>query len=272
MAEITGISWADATHNEWLGCTEVSPGCERCYARHLVQNRFHRTKWGKGENRILTSEANRRKPYGWDRKAAAEGRRWRVFCSSLSDVFDEEVHDDWRYELFAKIWKTPNLDWLLLTKRMRKMYRWARHHRYELPPNIWWGVSAEDQARANNRLPDLAAMREFVGPDAVLFMSAEPLLGPIRLADVPWYGGFGAKDISWAVVGGESDDMGEARPMEEQWAVDLLDEAGGYGMSEHFKQLGHVLAAKQGATGKGKDPAEWHPRLRVQNFPVRLAA
>ena len=120
MSENTPIEWTTHTFNGWIGCTEISQGCERCYAKTLMETRLHKVKWGAGMPRMRTSEANWRLPLKWNANAAkfaAEngGLRQQVFCSSLADVFDNEVPDQWREDVFQLIAGTPNLDWQLLT-------------------------------------------------------------------------------------------------------------------------------------------------------------
>src|SRR4051794_39389208 len=130
MAEITGIGWTDRTHNPWIGCTRISPGCDLCYAA---------TEWGEGGRRqrvVWGGARSRTKTHkdvpGWDRDAAKAGERHRVFCASLADVFDNHhsIEPEWRADLWALIDRCRNLDWLLLTKRPQNV-------RKMLPPS--WG-------------------------------------------------------------------------------------------------------------------------------------
>lgn len=263
MGEGSHISWTDNTFNYWIGCTKVSAGCDNCYAEREQDLRYGRAKWGKGNERYLTSEANRRTPFKWERQAVAEGRRIRVFTASLSDVFDEEVSDEWRDGLFDIIRATPHLDWLVLTKRLAKMLRYTYDVQFgrtsspqkRMPPNIWWGCSVEDQATANQRIPELLKMRQFVG-DAPLWLSVEPLIGPINVELIsrtpgaaseeiteeddalgPIFGGAGG--IDWVVVGGESGP--NARPMHPDWPRSLRDQCVAAGVAFHFKQLGEWI-------------------------------
>src|ERR1700676_906243 len=122
MAEKTGISWADCTQNFWIGCTRVSPACDFCYAARDNERRGWVPGWGSGVPRHRTKTWG--EPLKWNRKAALTGYRPRVFCSSLSDFFDNEVDPQWRVEAWAVIRATTNLRWMILTKRIgnaRKM-------------------------------------------------------------------------------------------------------------------------------------------------------
>lgn len=190
MGENSKIEWCDATFNPWIGCTKVSAACDHCYAEPMATNRLG-VAWGPGAPRRRTAASTWKQPLAWNRKAAKEGRRMRVFCASLADVFDAEVPDDWRDDLFALIAATPHLDWLLLTKRTKVM----RDYVAALPkrrdtmdchagldwcdwplPNVWLGTTVENQAMANLRVPlllDTPAVRRF--------LSMEPLLGPVDL-------------------------------------------------------------------------------------------
>ncbi|MHC2298195.1 DUF5131 family protein [Rhizobium mongolense] len=196
MADETLISWADMTFNPWVGCTRVSPACDGCYAAHLMETRMGRVQWGGpgigAGTRELTSVSNWRKPKTWNKKASAEGKRPFVFCSSLADVFDNEVPSEWRLDLFDLIRATPNLIWLLLTKRPQNIVKLfdeaciggellggeslADHW----PRNAAIGTTVEDQQRADINVPALLAAKAALSP-AFAFLSCEPLLGPINL-------------------------------------------------------------------------------------------
>ena len=127
MADQTNISWADMTFNPVIGCARVSPACDGCYAAHMMETRFGRVTWGgpgKGVGtRVRTSPANWRKPLAWNRASAASGTRPFVFCASLADVFDNQWQKEWRRDLFDLIGATPNLIWLLLTKRPQNIIK-----------------------------------------------------------------------------------------------------------------------------------------------------
>jgi protein gp37 len=123
MSANSKIEWTDHTFNPWEGCQKVGPGCDNCYAeaRNARFGGGQAVNWGPGAPRRRTSIANWQKPLAWNRAHAAflaeHGRRQRVFCASLADVFDNAVDPAWRADLFQLIEATPELDWLLLTKR-----------------------------------------------------------------------------------------------------------------------------------------------------------
>lgn len=201
MGDTTNISWADKTFNKWIGCTKkmlddgtLSEECRNCYAEDMMDKRYGRVKWGKGQPRTLTSEHNQNDPHRWQRKAVEEGNRPRVFCSSLSDVFDPEVPIEWQAELLQTIEDTPNLDWLILTKRPEEImgdpfdgHRGILERVIELdgpgkkladfwfnnapPKNVWLGTTAGTQKSAEERIPKLLSV-----PAYVRFLSIEPLL------------------------------------------------------------------------------------------------
>jgi protein gp37 len=128
MGENSAIQWTDHTMNFWIGCTAVSPACDHCYAQTLSE-RYGWAKWGAGMPRYRTRDWST--PAAWNRKAAKLGLRYRVFSNSLSDFFDVEVPDTWRNDAMVVIEATPNLDWLLLTKRP-KVARWYFERRGEV--------------------------------------------------------------------------------------------------------------------------------------------
>lgn len=187
MAENTAIEWCDHTFNPWEGCQKVGPGCDHCYAetRNARFSGGTATNWGPKAPRRRTSVSNWRKPLRWQTDGAAlrakHGRRQRVFCASLADVFDNAVDPVWRADLFELIRATPDLDWLLLTKRIGNVadmlpvpFDFER-----LYPNVWLGATIVNQAEADRDVPKLLAT-----PARVRFLSMEPLLGPVNLE--PW--------------------------------------------------------------------------------------
>lgn len=203
MTEDTKISWCDSTFNPWIGCSKVGPGCDNCYAESMMDHRLHVAKWGPGNPRTRTSEKNWRDPLKWEREHeqffAEHGRRRRVFCSSLADVFDNEVDPKWRSDLFDLIDATPHLDWLLLTKRIGNVRymipdRWS----ISLPPHVWLGITVVNQEEADRDVYKLLTIKAHTR-----FLSMEPLLGDIDMAQA-----HKSKEhlprIDWGIVGTES--------------------------------------------------------------------
>jgi protein gp37 len=246
MAEDTEIAWCDSTFNPWIGCTKVGPGCDNCYAEADFDLRKHRAKWGPGNPRSRTSPANWKKPLQWDRQHeqffAEQGRRRRVFCASLADVFDNEVPEQWRADLFALIDQTPNLDWLLLTKRIGNVGRmipdwWS----VTMPPNVWLGATVVNQEEADRDIPKLLQVKA-----RVRWLSMEPLLGPVDLRQAHM-AAVRLPRVDWVVVGGESGP--NARPMHGSWAYDLHDQCESAGVPFLFKQWGEWVNAGAQAFG-----------------------
>ena len=287
MAENSAIEWTDHTFNPWIGCTKVSPGCDHCYAEQRMDKRLHTVTWGPGQPRKRTSAANWRQPIKWNSEpfiqcAACSWRgprsnffqigprggqhtmcpscacsdwtpaRQRVFCASLADVFDNEVDPAWRDDLFALINATPNLDWLLLTKRIGNVPAMLATTVGWLPKNVWLGITVVNQAEADRDIPKLLQV-----PAAKRFLSMEPLLGRVDLTHIPVGGGHGHHEldpiitanvlqrapafpplpqIDWVIVGGESGP--NARPMHPDWARSLRDQCTAAGVPFLFKQWG----------------------------------
>jgi protein gp37 len=125
--ENSKIEWTDHTFNPWIGCQHVSPGCDHCYAEAMMDHRYGKVEWGPHALRKWTSEENWRNPLKWNADARAfkreHGRRMRVFCASLADVFDNQVPTKWRQDLFALIRQYRRLDWLMLTKRPQNILK-----------------------------------------------------------------------------------------------------------------------------------------------------
>lgn len=197
MGEITKIEWCDHTFNGWIGCTKVSPACDGCYAENLMANRYKRVEWGAGEDRARTSTGNWRKPIAWNKAAQIARTRPFVFCSSLADVFDNEVDEKWRYDLMNLIEATPQLIWLLLTKRIgnvMKMTDPSRGNRM-LPRNAAIGATIANQPEYDRDRMKLWEVKESLAP-MFTFGSYEPLLGRVILDKY-------APD--WIITGGETD-------------------------------------------------------------------
>lgn len=266
MAETTEISWAHSTFNPWIGCTKVSPGCDNCYAKTLMDDRYGRVKWGAGEARSLTKTWG--EPRKWNRLAAASGKPWRVFCASLADVFDNEVSDQWRYDLGVLISETPHLTWMLLTKRIGLAGAALADFGWDLfPENVWLGITVVNQEEANRDIPKLLRI-----PATVRWLSCEPLLGPIDLSEFHPFRAHRYCDnalkvargilnggVEWIIVGGESGKS--ARPVSPEWVSHIRDQCEMAKVPFHFKQWG---GASPKANGHLLDGAEHRA------FPVHL--
>lgn len=236
MAMNSKIEWCDHTFNPWIGCTKVSPACDNCYAEALMDTRYGRVTWGAGEDRSRTAPSTWRQPRKWNRDARESGKPVFVFCSSLADVFDNEVDERWRFDLFKLIEETPHLTWLLLTKRIGNVKRMTdpmRGYRI-LPPNVAIGATMANQEEYDRDRMKLDEVKLFANV-RFTFGSFEPLLGPVILDK-------NAPD--WIIVGGESGP--NARPMNLDWARSLRRQSADLGRVFNFKQVGGRGADKGG--------------------------
>jgi protein gp37 len=226
MAVNSKIEWTDHTFNPWVGCTKVSPGCDNCYAE-AWSKRSGLVRWGKNPRR-RTSESYWRAPIKWNAAADAffgkHGRRQRVFCASLADVFDNKANKQWRLELFQLIRRCDQLDWLLLTKRPQNMKRMLPGDWENGYPNVWLGTTAEDQHHYDQRWPLLRAV-----PAVIRFISYEPAIGPLRLLEAGVL-------PDWLISGGESG--ANARPLKPSWVRDILADCERLGVAPFHKQWG----------------------------------
>ena len=277
MADNTAIEWADRTWNPLLGCERVSDGCTACYAINtatiragnphpkvaaafegLTERRDGRLDWT-GRINLLPDRLNQ--PLSWKKPA-------KVFVNSQSDLFHKDVPLSFIEQVFAVMARTPQHTYQLLTKRHARMSSILRKPTFRDSiaaivgadigwplPNLWLGVSVEDQHWADVRIPALLDT-----PATVRWLSCEPLLGPVDLSkyldrmepagtewradvgNIAWY----RPSIGWTVVGGESGP--KARPMHPQWARDLRDQCVTAGVPFFFKQWGQYRP--------GGDPAQ----------------
>jgi protein gp37 len=305
MADHTKISWADATWNVITGCSVHSAGCTNCYAMRLAGTRLkhdpsrigltRRSKAGPvwtGEVRF--NEKWLLQPFRWKRPRT-------IFVCAHADLFHEDVPDEWIDRVFAVMALCPQHTFQVLTKRSVRMQayctsRFESEHGimmledaicaidgfgsdaggdpYQPFPNVWLGVSVEDQRAAEKRIPDL-----LFTPAAVRWISAEPLLGPVNLTrlSIPVNGHLSAltgnwsswpirhtrdgavlcmmKDtakLDWVVCGGESGP--DARPMHPDWARSLRDQCAAAGVMFHFKQWGNYAPGE--VAGEYLDPCK----------------
>lgn len=267
MSDNSKIPWTDATWGPTLGCLKASTGCESCYAIRTAYRQEHAFK--RQEYRGLTKKLQDGS-LNWTGHVNLIGDRldqplrWkkprRIFVDSQSDLFHEKVPSRFVEAVFVRMMAAPQHTFQLLTKRPDRMQQWfakkadpikmmwaakdllgAQNLRTSWPiPNLWLGVSVENQTAADERIPLLLQTQA-----AVRFVSAEPLLGPVDLAE--WLGdadcSAGAdlgyrqwvgRGIDWVIVGSESGP--HARPMDEQWVRDLRDQVVAAGAAFFYKQ------------------------------------
>ena len=344
MASTSNIEWTDTTWNPVVGCSKVSPGCAHCYAetmaarlrgmaladiaagrdpgrkRHYIEAIDDKGRW---TGKMIPAPEALADPLGWRKPR-------RVFVNSMSDLFHEDVPDEFIDRVFAVMYQAQWHTYQVLTKRAERMHRYmtapgravaigtaAFKLASEMSPEktsiltngdfvddvqagwpirqVWLGVSAEDQQRADERVPWLLKT-----PAAVRFVSAEPLLGAIDLDSGPRGGPprylsvevdhNEDRMLDWIIVGGESGPG--ARPCDIEWIRSIVGQCKAAGVACFVKQLGSkpkmLLAACREARNagltdpsleplhqidkKGGDPAEWPEDLRVREFPQEAAA
>jgi protein gp37 len=284
VGEQSKIEWTDHTFNPWVGCTKVSPGCDHCYAEGWAK-RSGLVSWGADRRR--TSAENWAKPLRWERMGARAGVRKRVFCASLADVFDNQVPDHWRDDLWLLIANTPHLDWLLLTKRIGNVKGMLPPDWGAGWPNVWLGASVVNQHEADRDIVKLLCT-----PARIHFLSCEPLLGSIDLKRLVM-GKFEASNLSvsgfgpikevnltlnalkgapsikipaidWVIAGGESGH--HAREMEWDWPRKLRAQCAEAGVAFFMKQL------SEASRSWFKDFEAFPDDLQVRQWPLPRCA
>jgi protein gp37 len=275
MGTRTTIAWTDATWSPVSGCTRVSEGCEHCYIARTPPLRMVGRKWdgdGIGSTTgVMLHPERMGVPLGWRKPR-------RIFVCSLADLFHDAVPDAFIAKVWATMSLTPQHTFQVLTKRparMRSLLDSARfwsmvsltsaarggnelHHDVRMLDNVWLGVSAETQEWANRRIPILLDT-----PASVRWVSAEPLLGPIDLANCAgidalerdWLGSPGGEGtgaphplLSWVVCGGESGPG--ARPMYPDWARSLRDQCVDAKIPFLYKQWGEWTPTGERGIGR----------------------
>ena len=271
----TGIEWTDETWNPTTGCTKVSAGCKNCYAERVFRRWYKDRKFGD----VQLHPDRLDYPLRWRKPRM-------VFVDSMSDLFHEAVPDEFIYRTFAAMALAPGHAFQVLTKRPERMEA-LLSHRYlpgamwdayilagglgpiDVPwplPNVWLGVSVEDQESANVRVPTLIRV-----PAALRFVSCEPLLGPVGIEQwagsepVPW------SLLDWVICGGESGP--KARPMHPDWARELRDDCIAAGVPYFFKQWGEWAPSRAAGgmfrfgkkrAGRKLDGREWNEMPEVE--------
>lgn len=234
MSEHSAIGWTNATWNPVTGCSHVSPGCEHCYAETLsLRMGWSKLPWANqnAAANVKTHHERVNQPLSWRTPR-------RVFVNSMSDMFHPLVPDSFLNECFAVMALAKRHIFQILTKRPDRMRAFMTgafyQNAWDIPhpplPNVWLGVSVEDQRRADERLPILKDISA-----AVRFVSVEPLLGPI---DADWAG------LHWVIVGGESGP--DYREMDLDWAQEIVFRCGDLKIPVFVKQDSGPRPGKQG--------------------------
>ncbi len=229
MASNSKIEWTNHTFNPWWGCTKVSEGCKFCYAE-AIANRYGHNVWGPTAERRTFGDNHWKEPLRWNQEASKIGERQRVFCASMSDVFDERAPEEERQKLWDLIRRTPLLDWQILTKRPHLISDNLPDDWNDGYDNVWLGTSVED-VRVVHRITQLAAV-----PATVHFLSLEPLIGP--LDELP------LDDIEWVIVGGESGP--KSRPIQPEWVESIRLQCFDKNVPFFFKQWGGFRKKQNG--------------------------
>ena len=253
MASESLIEWTETTWNPVTGCTKVSPGCKFCYADTLAKrlHKFGNPRYENGFKLTLHPDLIDQ-PKSWRKPRV-------VFVNSMSDLLHEQVDFRFIRSVFASMNEANHHVYQVLTKRGDRLARigpalpWDDH--------IWMGVSVEgadpynsEGHRPTDRIDQLRASGA-----RVKFLSCEPLIGPLPDLDLT--------DIDWVIVGGESGKG--ARPMEEDWALDVVRQCKAAGVPVFVKQMGKVWAQQNGVKGdqKGGRMEEWPADLQVREWP-----
>lgn len=250
------IEWTEETWNPVTGCTKVSPGCTNCYADALCR-RFWK-QWDRepppDHFQVKLHPDRLDQPLRWKKPQ-------RVFVCSMSDFFHPAIPLEFQVKILSGIRRCPQHTFQILTKRAGQMA--LMEHACGIPelPNLWLGVTAESQERADERIPPLLQT-----PAAIRFVSVEPMLGPVKLFAGSWMAPVwfctpdNSDGLDWVIIGCESGP--NRRPMDLEWALDLVRQCQATGIPVFVKQLdidGRV----------SKEPTEWPEELRIREYPRR---
>lgn len=285
---MTTIAWTDETINPIVGCSRISEGCQKCYAETAaktarLQQFSQYQKVAKWDGTVEFVENQLDRLLRWKK-----GKR--IFVCSMADMFHKNVPFEWLEEIFSTIEETPQHTFQILTKRPQRMIeffdwysaRCSDHSlQWRMPDNIWLGVSCENQAMADKRIPLLMEI-----PAKVRFLSCEPLLEPLDLSKFlpiewseiaedwieswPGIGSYSTNDYpDWVIIGGESGTG--ARPCHVDWIRDIASQCQSAKVPVFVKQLGSNAIANGSKLKlkdrKGSDILEWFDDLRLQQFP-----
>lgn len=219
----TKIEWCDHTVNFWWGCTEISEACQNCYARAIAK-RFKVDCWGDTPRHFRIEKATE-EVLKLNASAKRRGVVETVFINSMSDFFDENTPIRHRLHCWRLFAKCDNLRFMILTKRAAVLAGHVKDWGDDIPPNVHFGITAENQARLDERMFALKHL------DRKVFLSCEPLLGAI---DISKY----AEKIDWIIVGGEKAPILKCRSLDSRHANNLLRQAQEHNIPYFFKSTG----------------------------------
>lgn len=215
MTTISKIEWTEQTWNPTVGCTKISAGCKHCYAETMAK-RLQAMGTPGYENGFKLTILPQRLDDPLQRKKPTV-----YFVNSMSDIFHDNIPDEYIERVFAVIQQTPHHTYQVLTKRAARMARFFKNR--EVPQNAWLGVSVENKKHG---VPRIDYLRQV--PARIRFLSVEPLLEDVGELDLT--------DIHWVIVGGESGP--KARPMKLEWALSVQQQCDEQGVAFFFKQWG----------------------------------
>ena len=244
MATKSNIEWTEATWNPVTGCTKISPGCKHCYAERmsLRLQAMGQRNYANGFDLTL-HERMLEKPLSWKKPQL-------IFVNSMSDLFHDEVPMDFILKVFKVMRRASWHQFQVLTKRSQRLLE--LNDQIDWPDNVWMGVSVENQDYTF-RIDHLRKT------DAVTkFLSLEPLLGPLSCLNLD--------KINWVIVGGESGPG--ARPMGEEWVIQIRDQCDVTNVPLFVKQMGESWAqVNKAKSKKGGNMSEWRTDLQIRDYP-----
>lgn len=232
MGEKSAIEWTDSTWNPVTGCTQVSAGCDNCYAHVLAHGRLSARYASRLP--VLDTEESRNDPFSvriWPERLS-EPRNWRkprmIFVNSMSDLFHVDVPESYVRDIFRVMLEADRHIYQVLTKRPARAVRWFKLNKDlfpsgQIPAHIWMGTSVENQSVAY-RIDHIRTL-----PATVRFLSCEPLIGPLDLSQR-------LSGIHWVIAGGESG-VGYRR-MDPEWPVSIQRACEDQSVAFFFKQWG----------------------------------
>ena len=215
MATATAIEWTEETWNPVTGCSKVSAGCTNCYAE-VMARRLQAMRAPGYDNGFALTLMSERLSQPFRKKKPT-----RFFVNSMSDLFHEDVPDEFLDKIFDVMRQTPQHTYQILTKRAYRLPKYFGTK--DLPSNIWLGVTVEDRESGIPRIEHLRQVNA-----AIRFLSVEPLLQDLGEIDL--------SDIHWVIVGGESGP--NARPMNQEWVLSIKEQCDKFGSAFFFKQWG----------------------------------